>query len=91
MLFLFVLDLSRARRGKFRKVLSFQIHFSEVFAKAFCFATKVGGVLVDCRYKVLNTKCLRHMEVDGKIFIEREETIITMDAHGKKTTHPYPD
>ena len=26
------------------------------------------------------------MEVDGKLFIEREESTITMDAYGKKTT-----
>ena len=28
----------------------------------------------------------RRMEVDGKLFTEREETTITMDAYGKKTT-----
>ena len=28
----------------------------------------------------------RHMEVDGKLFTEKEETTITMDAYGKKTT-----
>ena len=26
------------------------------------------------------------MEVDGKLFTEKEETTITMDAYGKKTT-----
>ena len=28
----------------------------------------------------------RRMEVDGKLFTEKEETTITMDAYGKKTT-----
>ena len=28
----------------------------------------------------------RRMEVDGKLFIEKKETTIIMDAHGKKTT-----
>ena len=43
-----------------------------------CFGKRLKGP----QYKMSE----RRMEVDGKLFTEREETTITMDVYGKKTT-----
>ena len=43
-----------------------------------CFGKRLKGP----QYKISE----RRMEVDGKLFTEREETTITMDAYGNKTT-----
>ena len=61
----------------------FVITVEEALIMGNCFGKRLEGP----QYKISE----RRMEVDGKLFIEREETIITMDAYGKKTTNPYPD
>ena len=67
-------------------------YFLNMTMNFFCFDITVEEALImgNClgkslkgpRYRISE----RHMEVDGKLFIEREETTITMDAYGKKTT-----
>ena len=56
----------------------FVITVEEALIMGNCFGKRLEGP----QYKISE----RRMEVDGKLFIEREESTITMDAYGKKTT-----